>query len=46
MTITVNNLHLSWLIGFVNSISNTAVLNQLEESLSCANHALGIEDRI
>ena len=41
MTITVKNLQLHWLIGFVNSISNTAMLNQIEESLSCASHPLG-----
>ena len=41
MSIRVTNLPLHWLIGIVNSISNTAMLNQLEESLSCASHPLG-----
>ena len=43
MTIAVKNLHLHWLIGIVNTISNTAMLNQLEESLSCTSHALGTQ---
>ena len=43
MTKAVINLH--WLIGLVNSIGKTGVLNQLENSLSCDSHALGIFEK-
>ena len=56
MLLTVITLQLHWLIVLVNSNSNTGTqhtqrdtgkrLKKLDENLSCASHALGIENNI
>ena len=37
------NLQLPWLIGLVNSLGNSAVLDKLEEKIGCSGRALGME---
>ena len=37
------NLQLPWLIGLVNSLGNSALLDKLEEKIGCSSRALGME---
>ena len=39
----MSNLQLPWLVGLVNSLGNSALLDKLEEKIGCSSHALGME---